>query len=133
MKSIEYFPNLLKDLLLKNGISLTQLANQIGTSPKNVIQWLMGSTIPNPFSVLKISKVIGGNELELFESALALWHGQKALWSGRKKGTFIDEKEFNFREALEEIIHHAHRGVRGIPDDALDDIVKIWEKTENYN
>lgn len=113
----KFFPILLRELLLEHKITPIQLATYIEASRETVLSWLRASSIPRLSSVFKISKVLGGHQVELIQSSLR--------WSQARKSDQDPEiGNFSFKQALLQAMENPDL-MRGVTDKDLPEFVEL--------
>ena len=58
--------NRIKELLARNGLKVKWIAEQIGCHPTEVSNWISGRRTPSLQRAIKIAKILGCSEEELF-------------------------------------------------------------------
>jgi len=117
----QFFPLLIKEIMDKEGLTLTQFAEKVGIAPGTVTNWLNTRNKPDTFSAIKLSEAFIEYKYEILKSALR--------WRNLSEGGF---SRFVFKEAIEIIIHETQGRSTKLTNQQLSDLIKIWQKEPDH-
>ncbi len=115
-----FFPELLQDIIQREGIPLIEVAKLTGKSVHQITAWIVARQLPDIRSIVELSQLFANYRKEILHSALLCEHLAK-----QRTGDFI------LRSALEKIIHTTEGTCADLSDRHLSHLIEIWKESTN--